>query len=384
MACVFLFVEYLDDTGCMCVRLEDDASVSASLAHRTFAEIKTLQLGAHTVIVVPTTLGGLYRVDLPWLGDRKAREAIPFALEEQLAQKLQTLHFAFDKAHHQNNQYLVVVMDKPYLQDLIARLDEAGIMFHEITMDWFALHPHEILLAPSSVLLDVETYQGALSFDLAGVYLSKLADRSTVISFTDTPAEWNRYASTLVDDPFLIWVAKRLQQESRLNLCQGEFKRSRQQEGYSQRWLFILAGVAGLWLITALGVNIVNNIRLNHQLNLVDQDIAVIYRQFFPNSERVISPKFRITQLLHHDQGASKTGTLWQLLDKFEKSIKLKDMTIERMDFKSQLLSVTLKARDFSVLDSLGERLKQANVHVAQKQATSHEKYVTAVMELRL
>ena len=384
MALTFLFAEYLDETGCMSVRLETDATVSAVLAHRTYDDIKALQTDSQTIIVASASLCGLHQVELSWLSDSKARAAIPYALEEQLAQKLPSLHFAFDREHHQHNRYLVAVIDKVWLASLTVRLDDAGIDFHEITVDWFALHPGEICATPTMVLMDVERYQGALSFDVARTYLNTLTDAAPVFTFTDSSPDISSATTAPVDSPFLLWVAQRLQQTARMNLCQGELRRGRQQEGFTRRWAFICTILAGAWLMTVLSVNIINLIRLHHQNRLLDQDIAVVYRQFFPEAQQIISPKFRISQLLSTGRMTQGTTVLWLLLDKLDKVFSVSETTIDGLTYRNKTLSVALKSRDFKALESLGERLKQGKVKVSQTQAASHEHDVTAVMELRL
>jgi len=98
----------------------------------------------------------------------------------------------------------------------------------------------------------------------------------------------------------------------------------------------------------------------------------------------VISPKFRISQLLHTGQVNQSATVLWQLLDKFEKAINPDEYTVEQLEFKRQVLSVTLKSRDFTILEKLEARLKKANVKVAQTQASTHDENVVATLELRL
>ena len=384
MALSVIFAEFLDESGCLCLRLENDGFVAAALAQRTFDEIKQMQLDSHTIIMLSTSMCGLYDVDLPWIGDRKARAAIPYALEEQLAQKLSTLHFAFDRAHHQHNCYLVVVVDKVYCADVMSRLDDAGIHFNEITVDWFALQSGDVCLTPSVVLVRIDDFQGAISDSLAETYLSEMADSAKVLSFTDSRDSPPKLLFTTVDQSFYLWAAKRLQQNPRMNLCQGELSHGLPKEGISRRWTMACIVLAGLWLISVLGFNAVNLIRLNHQLNSIDRDTAVVYREFFPDAQQVISPRFRINQLLGAGGFTQGAMVLWQLLDRFDKAIEPNELTVSQLEFKNKVLAVTLTARDFTALEELSARLKQAQVKVAQTQASSHAHDVTATMELRL
>jgi len=378
-----LFAEFLDETGCLCLRLEADGIVTAPLMHRCFDEIQTMQSGTQTLVVLSTTMCGLHRVELPWLGDKKARAAIPFALEEQLAQKLTSLHFAFDRAHHQENFYLVVVIDKTYLSDVMARLDEHHIFFNEITIDWFALRSGESSLTPSALLVRDENYQGALSGELLSRYLSELNEPSKVLAFTDSPTKNDNSRFTMIDEPFYQWAARRLQQSVRINLCQAELSHGLPSQGNNRRWMIMASALAGLWLLSILVFNGVNLIRLHHQLNQIDKETAIVYRQFFPNAQQVISPRFRIHQLLKTGGVTQSNLILWRLLDKLDKTVDLNMLTVEQLQYKNKMLSVMVKARDFGVLEALSARLQKEGVKVLQTQASSHEKDVTATLELR-
>lgn len=383
IAQTFLFVEFLDENGCMSLRLMPDGSVSDELGYRTFEDIKAIQGASPLMVVVPALMSGLYQVELPWLSDSKARAAIPYALEEQLAQKIPALHFAFDKAHHQHNRYLVAVIDKMWLTNLTARLDEAGLVFHEITLDWFALHSGEICVTSNAIFIDNERYQGALSFDVASGYLSQLTDHQSVLTFSDSATDL-RLSGTPIDHPFLLWAAQRLQSAAHINFCQGEFRRTQEQEGFSRRWLLMGLGTVGAWALTVLSMNMIDVMRLNHQNHVLDQAIAVVYRQFFPQAQQVISPRFRISQLLGSGQMTQDTSVMWLLLDNLNQAINTHETTVESFSYRNKTLSVALRGKEFKAFDGLSERLKQAHLKVAQTQALSHEHDVTTVLELRL
>ena len=96
MTTCFLFARQFYDEACLSLRLDKNGEIDAPLSLRSFQEFKSLQRQSRTIIVLPTERSSLFEIELPWLGERKARAAIPYALEEQLAQNVATLHFAFD------------------------------------------------------------------------------------------------------------------------------------------------------------------------------------------------------------------------------------------------------------------------------------------------
>jgi len=72
-----------------------------------------------------------------------------------------------------------------------------------------------------------------------------------------------------------------------LNLCQGDM-----QHGNTSDWIkqgYQLMGVFCIvWLLSILIVNAINLRSLNKETEKVDQQIAVIYRQFFPQAKQII------------------------------------------------------------------------------------------------
>ena len=97
----------------------------------------------------------------------------------------------------------------------------------------------------------------------------------------------------------------------------------------------------------------------------------------------MISPKFRVEQLLK-SQGGVSSQTLWTLLDKFAAAIHNEPLIIEQFHYDNQMLSITLTSKDFAALEALELRLRKAQVHVIQAQASLHEQHALATLELRL
>lgn len=382
MATCFLFAQHFTGEYCLSLRLDDQGQLDAPLERRTFDAFRILQANARTLIVLPTENTSLHQIELPWLNENKARAALPYALEEQVAQQVSTLHIAFDQQHYQNKQYLIVVIDKAFLQNLITRLDAASLRFDAITLDWFALNADEAVASETSLLIHDSLFQGALSAEPAMIYLANPMASSPLV-FNDSAPEFKSLPSSpVVNASFYEWVAQALFKNHVMNLCQGEFRHNSTQEK-NARWYQAAAALAGLWLVSFL----VMHFFILHQLTTkhadIDQKIAVIYREFFPDARQVISPRFRVGQLLKMGT-AGQDSVLWQLNDMLATAIAPGGVTIEQLRYQNQMLAVTLIATDFAALDELQLRLQQAGVKVTQTQASSHEQQVTATLELRL
>ena len=384
MTTCFLFVEQFDDEQFLSLCLDDDGQVGAPLVRRSIDELRALQSNAKTIIVLPAQRTTLHTVELPWLGDRKARAALPFALEEQLAQNVATVHVAFDRKHYQNNHYVVAIIDKAFLKDVMAKFDDLNLSFDLITIDWFALAENEACVTERGLLVNDNVFKGALSGELSALYLKDRPKTEPLLMFTDSlPVKEAVVTSTLVKEPSAVWLAKRLLKSTPINLCQGELQHDTSQQS-GRYWYKASAIVAGALLASIVLFNIVYLYALNANIVELDKKIAVIYRAFFPGASQVISPKFRIGQLLKGGSANSDTVSLWTLLEKLAQTINGNQLTIDQLRFQRHVLSVTLTSKNFAALEDLQQRLQQAKVKVTQAQASSQANQVKAILELSL
>jgi general secretion pathway protein L len=167
-----------------------------------------------------------------------------------------------------------------------------------------------------------------------------------------------------------------------MNLCQGALQYGNSQI-QTKRYYQAAGAMFLLWLFTVIAVNGINLFSLNRDTTAVDAKIAVIYHQFFPEAKQVISPKFRISQLLKGNQGSIEL-TFWTLVNKLSKTLKSTDITIEQLRFQNQTLTLVLATNNFASLENLQSKLKQEKVKVHQSQASTRGKQVVGTLELTL
>lgn len=383
MATCFIFTQHFDEEQCLCLRLDEQGQVDAPLAVRSIHDTRVLQLDARTIVVVPSQSSSLHEVELPWLAERKARAAIPYALEEQLAQNVTTLHFSFDREHYKNNRYLVAVTDKQFLVDLMTKLEKLTINFDIITLDWFALKDHEVCVTEDGLLIRDSEFNGALNGELAAIYLATDEKKLQYLTFQDSTSVLNIKNSAHVDSLFLVWAAQRLVQFDPMNLCQAELTHDMRQTGI-RHWYYGAAIIASVLLISVLFIDMLYLHSLTTRMTDVDKKIAVIYREFFPQAKQIVSPRFRITQFLTAGLSSNETASLWSLLDVLGHAFKGSSVTIEQLRFQNRVLSVTLVSDDFASLERFQQRLQQGKVKVRQAQASTQEQKVVATLELSL
>jgi general secretion pathway protein L len=374
----YLFTNYLDEQGCSSLKVDSDGNLIAPNDMRSFAQIKTIQSNSRTILIETTLNARILTLDMPWLPERKARMAIPYALEEQLAQPVESLHFAFDKQRHQNNRYIIAVISKIRIQWIVNLLQLNNIEFDILTLDWFALSPQESCVTDTCLLLNTDTFKGALSEELARIYKNK-HPLDTPFLFKDSVAIGYEESISPSDESASFWLVKRINKMKPMNLCQGSMQQSTKGNWVKKGYQY--AGIlCGVWLLSILLVNAIHLFIINKQSKSLDAEIAIIYHQFFPDAKQVISPKFRISQLL--GTNTQDAQTFWYLLNQLAKAMKKSSLTTERLRFQNKTLFVTLLSNDFAALEQLENKLKELHISVKQTEASTKDKQVTATLEL--
>ena len=375
----FLFTKHLDDSGCFCLKISQEGELIAPPAQRTFAEIKTLQKECNTLVVETTTSSSILELELPWLPERKARIAIPYALEDKVAQSLEELHFAFDKLRYQNNRYVIAVISKQRIQYLMHLLDEHDMEFDLITLDWFALSPQELCISESVLLINNDDFKGALSDELARSYIKKHPLNEPHI-FQDSEITVDNSLPKDKDFSYT-WIAQKILKTKPMNLCQGDMLHGNASAGWIQKGYQLAGLLCGIWLLSLLLVNALSLHFLNKKTESIDRQISAIYHEFFPEAKQVISPKFRISQLLGSNVSDTQTH-FWFLLNQFAKVMNENQMTLEELRYQNKTLSVTLISSDFAGLEDIENKLKKLQLKVKQTQASTRDQHVVATLEL--
>lgn len=387
MHTLFLFFKHFDGETCFCLLLDENRRVVAPSERRTIEEIKNLQSNAKTIIVLPASSANLHQVTLPSLREAKARAAIPYALEDEIADPVDNLHFAFDKEYYQNNTYLVVVIDKDLMQSHIDLLTSLKIDFDLMTLDWFALKDHESFVVEDDLLINDTAFRGSLSIDLLTNYLKVKEIETPILIFNDSVPMINEASFTKIDSRSYIFLAERLLEHKAINLCQGEFQNDKKQMAV-RRWHWALLGLAVASFLVFILTNACEIWFLSRHIDKIDRNIAVIYHEFFPHAEVIISPKFRIEQLLKNKE-TNLRAPFWNLLSKLshavakvDKAMPKSSLIISELKFQNNILTVTLACRDFSSLEGFQKILQQEELSVHQINAATHNDKVVATLEL--
>lgn len=378
---VFIYLQHLQAETCKCLKTNGRGEILVKEQSLPFNAIRKLQEKSQTIIILPFEHFSFHYLELPWLTGKKAQAAIPFALEEQLSENVEQLHVAFDAHYYQDKRYLVSVCRKRFLEQVLNLLHEQQIDFNRITVDWFALNLKEAAVMEQEVLINSHEFAGSLSTETLSLFWPKVASDITLLRFSDSnPDLLSTATAQTLEETSMQWLSQRLLQRPAFNLCQGQFANGK--NAHLNYWYTAAAGMAVLWFVSLLLFNGLMIHQLNQKLAVVNNQIKTIYHQYFPKATQVVSPQFRITQLLKSQGGAD--NALWNILNQLTIVSNANKAVVEQVRYQNQKVRVNLSTPDFATLEKVQTQLQQGHFSVKQMEASTHDQRVWSTLEIGL
>lgn len=268
------------------------------------------------------------------------RQALPFAVEDQLAGPVERLHVVPGDALD-GGQVQAAVVDRAGLQGWLDAAAAAGVTPDRIWPDT-ALLPAE----PAGVRLD----DGERSLLRVGprAYAGTRAEVSAVIAaLALAPRVWTP------DPQAAPWWC--LPPSATIDLRQGDFAAPARGVGL-WRWVAGLAAAAlGLWLLFQ-GLE-VRALQARHAD--LQAEMAALYRDAVPGAGRVVDAEAQLRDALARAQGGRGGGQL-ALLARAAPLIADPRFSIDALELAGGTLEIALAAPDIAALDALRADLAQS------------------------
>ncbi|MFM7625969.1 MAG: type II secretion system protein GspL [Gammaproteobacteria bacterium] len=231
--------------------------------------------GRRVVAFLPAADTLAMAVTLPPMSAAKARAALPYALEDQLAGDLESQHFAVG-SRLEDGRWPVRVIARTRLQDALAVLRTSGIDPHAVVAESDALRdkPGDLMLwldgddahwrAPGRQTVSLPADMLA---DGAASALGATAAGSLGLRVHGTPADLVRHAAALdalggqflqaasqaLPDGALPWLAAQYDPAQAVDLLQGEFAPRRHPDAGFDAWRWPLRLAAAAVLLQICG-----------------------------------------------------------------------------------------------------------------------------------
>lgn len=355
--------------------------------------------GRPVIVLVPSTEVLTTSAELPIKSGARLRAALPFALEESVAQDIEQLHFAAGQ-RRDSGKLPVAIVERARMEEWIERLSEAGISASRMVPENYGLAR---IPGTASVLVDDDivffndgadtefVLEGAKPSD-ALVAAGMLADKQDDDDETSghllaycRPEDETRLSHdwialrhelhsvdvNLLADGVLPRFAVTVASGHGVNLLQGRYGRKtdyRAQFGPWRRAAILLLGLA----IVGFAAKGVDYYRLTQERETLQAQFTTEYRQIRPGDTREITDPLSVLGSLQRSLGAASGPQVFlPSLRHLSEAIAANSAArIESISYRAGVVDVRIISPDVATLDNIQKAVSASGRFRASIQST--------------
>lgn len=368
-----------------------------------FSTIPTINRSV--LVLIPSTDIVLTSVDIPSKQWQRVVQAVPYALEEQLAEDIDNLHFAIGKRDAMGNMAVAIIAHKQmvtYLQQLTTVNLTPTVLIPDILavpqleQGWGILPIDNIVLvrtgAQAGFAIEPQCLTTALSMALLE-HKTDLPQQLVIFTDTHTPSllpdlqeleipifeevhETNRFA----------WLVQGIAKNNFLNLLQGTYRPHNKIVNLWRPWR-----LTAMLLILLSGLHIAKQIfayqQLVQQRQILTAQIEKIYRETFPQTHKIVNPRVQMEQQLQqlrtqHNPQISTDHFLYWLNQLSTPLQQAPGFNPKQIDYQPGQLDFYLEIDNLQALEHLKQRLSRLGFTAEIQSATSRSQVVASRLRI--
>lgn len=327
--------------------------------------ILALAPGRKLVLFVPGFDVRLSSVQVPARQPQKVLQAAPYALEDQLAEDVETLHFAI-AFNPRGGPHPVAIAARSRMDAWLGWLRAKGVKPDAVVPETLALPLPEAgrwtaLVDTGRVTVRTGAYTGfSCALEDLESYL-QLADPAAQVPLRLFLPRGVEHDFTRLQRPLELMPAygsalevlvRHYRVESAINLLQGAYSQNEDWQRLVQPWRS--AGiVAAAWAGVALAGAGVQTYRLGLELREQAQKNIARYQELFPGETRIVNLAAQAGQQLATLRGGVR-APLFQLLDVLSTALSANaGLALQSLQFREGALFLDLTGNDVQALENL-------------------------------
>lgn len=369
-------------------------------AYQDSAEgLAAIAAGKEIIVLVPAEDVLLLPTRLPKMSRARLKQALPYAIEEQLIADVETLHFAVSEREAEGDLTVAVVAHEK-MQHWLALLQSWKITPHSMLPVSLALpvqaQTWHIFLADMAIFrpgllqgfaCDLPNFRDSLTLALtkaipppALIYLHNYT-QAAVTQDLDLPVKIKE--DSVKREHIIADLAHQAAKKPAINLLQNNYNHVRKKSTYPhmkkivQATLFLaLAWVGLLFFYPTVSYFIFKN-----KLQVIDSEIAKIYKNNFPQANNVIAPKAGMQKKLQKLNGQVGANRLLLLLGYVGKGLAATPtIQFKQIEFQNNQFTLELTAASSDDFTAFTSFLSQQGLSVKQQNANLSGERVNALL----
>ena len=376
------------------IRVDDTGARVGPPGMGTLTDAAQQAAGRKVIVLLPAEEILTTHVDVPVRSGKRLLAALPFAMEEHVADDVENLHFAPGK-RLADGTTPVAVINRERMADFMQRLAEAGIdpaaVYSEI---------HGVTNIPCTINIMIDgpalLFDDGLKLNLAirdvlleDVIASVLPaddDARHIVAFYDAANrdELEEQISRLQDnvenfevkvlpDGIFPRLAANAAVKGGINLLQGAFATSTNYSGIFRPWKIAALLVLGLGA-TWIAQNILDYVTLHRSEQMLREQVTAEFRASFPWIKEVRDPEAQLNSLLRQTGSQGNEQVFLASLAELSKAIaEASEASIEAISYRNGVMDVRLSAPNVSVLDRIQRSISAGGQFNASIQSTDQQ-----------
>lgn len=351
------------------------------------------------IVIVPSEDVLLTSVTLPKMNRSRLLQALPYALEEQIIEDVETMHFAAGE-YHADTELPVIVTARTKMQEWMTLLQSFGITPDSMIPGIFALPYSESVR--HGCVNDVAAVRTGTAAGFACDKTNLEEMLTLAVSAAESAPQEIELMSLHASLSLTLPVSVRQSQVSAeqmlekmalqaistqsVNLLQGDFQ-NKKSRGFGMPKMTNLLKVAAYlgmaWIAIAFLYPVVSFTILDQRAKDIKTQIAAIYKKEFPNASSIVAPKDRMQQKLNKLSSGVGDNHLLMMLANIGKGLsQASGVTLKRMDFQNNMMTLEISAASSDVFSNFTDVLSQQGLRVKQQNANLSGARVTATLEI--
>jgi general secretion pathway protein L len=370
------------------------------------------QIPTHCILLVPNEKVRITQVRIPTTNLAKIRQALPFAVEELIAEELETTHLATGDIRRNNNGLIDVAIVRHQLIiewiDLCHQFDLTpqyifpdGLCIPWEVNSWSFFLDHDRVLVRSDHL-----HAQASSLSLSAILLNEMVQTSNNRQNIAVPPQINFYATESDLDTFKQWRASLAvtpnhdQRDSLfhedifevmamqsvthvnelINLRQGGYRVPIDNRSDDKSWRKVaVVALVGclLFAITCIG----KGLWYNAKASAMEKKSVELYKDIYPQATRVFNPRRQMETAISNFAGGGNVDEdvfIDSMVDitKLIASNQSSEVAIQSLTFdanKPDDMTMSMLVEQEDALDEMRQRLAETNLRFTVSKTTPND-----------